>query len=297
MAFSQSLPYDFRLEGVWPQSKQILLSSRGAGWDRLDLLLHRTPAACIPEHYAAHHSICIVCDNRLDVQLTVDGRSQTIAAAPGMIGIYPASIWQTFEWHQEGSFLDLYLDPTLLTQAGLELCDREGIELVPVLASASAPLLYQIAISLKTALETDRSSSRLYADALGRALSAHLILRYSTRNPKIKKYSGGLSAQKLQRVVDYIDEHLERELSLAELAKLVELSSYHFARAFKQSTGFAPHQYHLQRRIERAKKLLLTRQSGIAEVSYAVGFASQAHLNYHFKRFVGVTPTAFLQQQ
>ncbi len=150
---------------------------------------------------------------------------------------------------------------------------------------------------LQLALYQAPSHSGLYADAMGSALAAHLVSRYSTRQPVIKHYSGGLTEPQLKIVTDYIHAYLDRDLSLAELASLVQLSSYHFARLFKQSTGLAPHQYHIRCRIERVKKLLLSRDLGLAEIACIVGFASQGHLNHHFKRRVGTTQKAFLQHQ
>jgi len=273
-----------------------VVSSCRAGWDKIQLALYCQPSYRIPEHYSPHHVICINAGNPVTLQQTVDGRSETIDSVPGDIGIYPANLRQTFHWHQDAKFLQLYLEPTLLIQAGTELCSKEGIELVPQLTSCFDPLIYQIAIALKTALEIDGTGSKLYADAMANALAVHLLFRYSTRKPAIQHDSGRLSEQKLRQVIAYIDEYLNRDLSLAELANLVQLSSYHFARLFKQSTGIAPHQYHIRCRVDRAKQLLLAGELSIADVAYEVGFASQGHLNYHFKRFVGVTPKAFLQQ-
>jgi AraC family transcriptional regulator len=101
----------------------------------------------------------------------------------------------------------------------------------------------------------------------------------------------------LHQVIAYIHEYLDRDLRLAELARIAQLSPYHFSRLFKQSMGLAPHQYHTQCRVERAKQLLLSGELTLPEVACAVGFASQSHLNYHFKRWVGVTPRQFLQQR
>jgi AraC family transcriptional regulator len=273
-----------------------VVSSFKAGWDKIQLALYRQPSYRIPEHYSPHHVICINAGNPVTLQQTVDGQSETINSVPGDIGIYPANLWQTFHWHQDAEFLQLYLEPTLLNHAGAELCEKDDIELVPQLTSCFDPLIYQIAIALKTALEIDETGSRLYADAMANALAVHLLSRYSAHKPTIQHYSGGLSEQKLKQIIAYIDEYLDWDLSLTQLANVVQLSPYHFARLFKQSTGIAPHQYHIRRRIDRAKQLLLERDLSIAEVAYAVGFASQGHLNYHFKRFVGITPKAFLQQ-
>jgi AraC family transcriptional regulator len=105
---------------------------------------------------------------------------------------------------------------------------------------------------------------------------------------------GGLPQHKLKFVTDYINSHLERELSLNELAAIAQLSPYHFSRAFKQSTGISPHQYVIQQRVERASKLLVQGKMSIAEVAQACGFTHQSHLNRHFKRITGVTPKTLL---
>ena len=102
----------------------------------------------------------------------------------------------------------------------------------------------------------------------------------------------GLPIYKLKRVKEYIDAHLEKSLSLDELAQVVQMSPGYFSRLFKQSTGYTPHQYLIRCRVKKAKELLRQRQLSIADVAYQVGFANQGHLNYHFKRCTGITPKA-----
>lgn len=273
-----------------------IVSSQGAGWNQVYLIHSRQPAYCIPEHVPFYHTICINDGNPVRVKMTVDEQSETVDSMPGDIGIYPANFQQKFQWNQEATFIDIFLETTILTETGLALCDREIIELKPKLNRSSDPLIYQIAVALKTALKNDGVSTKLYGDAMATALAAHLLTQYSSRQITVKSYSGGLSEQKLSQVTDYIQEYLDRDLSLAELAHLVQLSPYHFARLFKQSTGLAPHKFHLQCRVERAKRLLLAGELSLAEIACVVGFSSQGHFNYHFKRFVGVTPTVFLRQ-
>ena len=136
---------------------------------------------------------------------------------------------------------------------------------------------------------------RLYAESLGTALAVHLLRQYSTspRTPAIHK--GGLASRPRQRVVDYINEHLQDELSLFELARIAKLSPHYFATVFKASTGISPHRYVIERRIDRACDLLRQDEKTISEIAYAVGFSSQSHLTANFRRTMGVTPRRFRQ--
>jgi AraC family transcriptional regulator len=124
----------------------------------------------------------------------------------------------------------------------------------------------------------------------------HLVRHHSTLwLPSLPPLplTGALPFLKLRRILDYINDHLDREVSLADLATIVDLSPYHFARLFKQSMGMAPHQYLIERRIEAAKRLLATTHFSIAEIAYQVGLSSQSHLTNLFRKRVGMTPSAY----
>jgi len=109
--------------------------------------------------------------------------------------------------------------------------------------------------------------------------------------------AGKLPRHKLHRVIEYIMENLEGSPTLGQMAGVVHLSSYHFARLFKAATGLAPHQFVITRRIERAQHLLRTNgKLGLAEVAFRSGFANQSHFCLHFKRIAGVTPRRFRER-
>lgn len=272
-----------------------IASSEATSWGKIQLAHYRQPPHTLGEISSPYHTICINIGSYVLLEHVVDGHVQTIHSQTGDIGLYPANLKQSVQWDRKTEFLQLYLEPTLLCATNYESFGCDSVELIPQL-TFDDPLIYHIGLALKTALETDGVGSRLYADSMANALAVHLISRYSTRQRTIKDFVPGVTSQRFQQVLDYINEHLEKNLSLAELAAVVQLSSFHFAHLFKQTTGVSPHQYHIRCRVKRAKQLLLTKNLTIAEVAYIVGFASQGHLNYHFKRLVGITPKAFLRQ-
>ena len=104
---------------------------------------------------------------------------------------------------------------------------------------------------------------------------------------------GGLPPRALRRVREYIESHLEENIALETLADIAGFSTFHFARAFKQSEGVTPHGYLVERRVERAQKLLTGANLSLSEIALASGFSDQSHLARHFRQRVGVSPSMF----
>jgi AraC family transcriptional regulator len=96
-----------------------------------------------------------------------------------------------------------------------------------------------------------------------------------------------------KRVVEFIEEHLAEEISLAALAGLVDLSLYHFARAFKQSFGAPPHRYHMARRMDRARSLLQRPALSVTQIGIQIGFRETSSFTTAFRKFTGLTPTEY----
>lgn len=273
-----------------------LLSSSQVGWNGIYLEHHCQSGDEMLKHCHAQHVVMIHHLKRpLRAEQMIDGCFQNRRLVNGDILVVPANVQHRSCWAREVKYTLLTLEPAFVTRAAYEFIAPERAEIVPYFPK-SDPLIYQIGLALKAELETDRLGSRLYAESMAKALSAHLLRYYSARHgTSWGDDTGGLPKSQLKQVIDYISEHLNQDLGLAELAELVHMSSYYFARLFKQSTGLSPHQYVIHCRVERAKQLLLKGELTIAEVAYSVGFAHQSHLNHHFKRLVGVTPKVFLK--
>ncbi len=270
-----------------------LLSSEQVGWNGIRLEYHCQPPHEAPEHFDAEHEINIpYLKHPQKINWTLDGCYQGQHVTCGEIAIVPANVSHGLSWDFEVEFIMLSVAPELVTRTAYESIDPDCIEIVPTLAKPD-PLVCQIGFALKAVLETDGSHSHLYAESAATMLAAHLLQHYSVRKRVIPDYVGGLPKYKLKRVVEYIDAHLDRDLSLAAIAAEINMSRYHFSRLFKQATGLSVHQYVIERRVERSKQLLLQGDLNVAEVAFQVGFANPSHLSFHFKRVVGVTPKLF----
>src|SRR5271166_4915103 len=105
--------------------------------------------------------------------------------------------------------------------------------------------------------------------------------------------SNGLSRDRLKRVRDYIETHLDDRLTLTDLAGVACLSPYHFSRSFKEAVGVGPQRYVMQRRLERARSLMRRTHQPLAWIAQEAGFADQSHLTSIFRREMGVTPGQF----
>ncbi|HET6931034.1 MAG TPA: helix-turn-helix domain-containing protein [Candidatus Acidoferrum sp.] len=102
---------------------------------------------------------------------------------------------------------------------------------------------------------------------------------------------GGLSPAMKHRVCDFIESHISEKISLDSLSAMVGLSPHHFARAFQQSLGTPPHRYLLRRRLEYVEQMLRDTQLPLSHIALAAGFSDQSHLNRHFRRLTGMSPS------
>ena len=153
----------------------------------------------------------------------------------------------------------------------------------------SDPLISQIGVTIANEISGGFVDAIL-ADALNTALAVQVTRRFADQSALMLEPSNGLSRERLKRVRDYIEAHLDNRLTLTDLARVACLSPYHFSRSFKQSIGIGPQRYVIQRRLERAKAMIRRTNQSLAEIAQQVGFADQSHLTSIFRRETGVTP-------
>jgi AraC family transcriptional regulator len=136
-------------------------------------------------------------------------------------------------------------------------------------------------------------SGRLFLDSIEQAMAVALVNGHAVRHRPVQLSRGGLGSARLQRINELVHAKMEDDLSLDEMAQSVGLSTAHFARMFRKSTGETPHQFVLRRRLERAKAMLRAPGARVLDVAIACGFKTQQHFAQVFRDVWGVSPTEY----
>ena len=148
----------------------------------------------------------------------------------------------------------------------------------------------QISLAIMPALRSPEQVSRLFADHVALALAAHVAHAYGGMPTGPRLVKGGLAPWQERRAKEMLAANLVGDIPLAEIAEACDLSVSHFSRAFRKSTGLAPHEWLLQARVEHAMTLLRLRNQSLSEIALACGFVDQSHFTRVFVRRVGLTP-------
>ncbi|WP_378950118.1 helix-turn-helix domain-containing protein [Mesorhizobium sp. ANAO-SY3R2] len=152
------------------------------------------------------------------------------------------------------------------------------------------PVARDLLLSMRSALARPEEAPELFADHVALALSIHLARKYGDVAQLPRQWGGGLAPWQERRAKELIDANMDCGLTLEVLACACDLSKRHFTRAFRQSTGMAPHQWLQHRRIDKAKQLLGRSAISLSAIAFECGFADQSHFTRAFSRVVGLTP-------
>jgi AraC family transcriptional regulator len=151
--------------------------------------------------------------------------------------------------------------------------------------------LAELILAMRDEVKEGCPSGRLFAESISMAVLAYLAGKYATPGNAHRKSS--LSPAQKRRIFDYVRANVANDISVTELAEIVQMSPSHFARVFKASFGVTPYRFVMQQRVEEAKPMLATSNLSASQVAMAFGFSSQSHFVKVFRQFTGVTPKQY----
>jgi AraC family transcriptional regulator len=228
------------------------------------------------------------------------GETHSTHAGPGVIWLCTAG--QQIDWleMEQGALeiLHLYLGPDALLDYATER-GFQGAATQSLRYTVSDPLLEQIGRAILAEMQAETAAGSLLVESLCSSLSARLLQSHSMSPLDIAarlSRVGKLDPRRLSRVLEYVHANLGDELDIRGMASAASLSRFHFARAFKASTGQTPYQYVSAKRLAQAKVLLAQNQP-IAEIALALNFSSQANFTRAFRREFGITPGRYREQK
>lgn len=209
---------------------------------------------------------------------------------PGALCVMPQGASSEWDITDVFTFVHLYVPDEEMRRVFTETFDRDcRLMVVPEVTFDHAPALGK---ALRQVAHATRLSDTLLADETIISALASLFVdpRYGGTRPISVK--SGLTPTVRRRVTDYIEAHLDTQITLPDLAAIAGLSEFHLQRMFRVSCGISPHSWVRHRRLAHAKALL-TGAEPIARIAGACGFSSQSHLTRVFKTMTGTTPSAF----
>jgi AraC family transcriptional regulator len=211
-----------------------------------------------------------------------------------MVWVVPPGVSHAVYFNRQASLIHLYLNDHFFERVTQNAIVDLSSKLAPSLLVRDQ-FLVEIAKELSGELRYGPLND-LYSQSIATITVNHLIRRYSGNPNTAPVYRGGLGPAREKRVREYIQEHLDSQLSLEDLAEVAGISPNYFASLFHQSVGMAPHQFVVRQRVEHARKLLECSQLPLIEIAMRCGFQDQSQFTTTFRRYVGTTPARYKRQ-
>lgn len=217
-------------------------------------------------------------------------RTEEAILPPGAALVADRRAAAEVSWMGSAEVLFVSLDDTVLTATsrnlGVPNLARPGTERI------TDPAIRNITGMVRDLMACDQELPESVAASATQLVAVRLLSHTARRSSDTRKER--LSPSALRRTLAFIDDHLVDNFTLADMAGAAGCSRFHFARAFRSSTGVSPWRYVTARRLKQAETLLRTREGlSVAEVCHMVGFQDQSHFTRAFKNVFSVTPGSF----
>lgn len=209
---------------------------------------------------------------------------------PGIVSILTRAEQSQWRWNKPIDVSHLYLSQPTLAQVAGEVFDRDikDIEMCDMVRSED-PVLTAMMATLEQELNVGGLGGHLYVESLKNQLCIHILRRYAKTSFREYRSYGQLSSAQCRLLTHYMREHIDQNISLAELAGVVQLNVSSFIRKFQAEFNCPPHAYVMRQRVEHAKRLLVRQDVPLKVVAASSGFSDQSHMARVFRRTLNVT--------
>lgn len=248
-----------------------------------------------------HRDRVSVCSNHHTLSLYVEGGYESYrktpqgwknGGAPDRFCLMPEGQESIWDIRDDLSFVHLYYTDQHLRDVAVKTWDKEpSLILLNEQNFSSDPQISLLYRHFLLGCDWQDSNNQLQLSTTATLLLHQVLQKYSNVQWQMPSIKGGLAPYRLKLLQQWIEQHLHLPLTIADLAAQVELSEYHFAHMFKQSTGLSPHQYVLQQRLQQARALVLKGTMDLTQIALSCGFNSSSHFSTRFKQYYGCSPS------
>jgi len=278
-------------------SRSAIVTTQALDWPGVLVEAGRNDVAAVDDLVGDQHYLSLNLDSApLKLEVKEPHGFKPFVVPPQSLWVSPSANPITLRLNSTLRYLRVSIDPVHLSR--LISPSLEALEPVRLRRTyaVQSPQMAHLMLTLQDEADSHNASGLATVEAVTTALG-HLLVRHAgIEQPRPVRIRGGLSGAAKRRVLELIAAALDARLTIERLAREVGLSPAHFARAFKETMGRAPHQYLLALRLERARRLLETTQATLSDIAQRTGFADQAHFTRLFKRVFGTTPGALARR-
>ncbi len=234
--------------------------------------------------------------NQLGVTgIELEGRWFDLRGSMNGFVVHPSDVSGRYVWDARvGSVQMMLLSQPLIDSVARDLgyAKSESV-MLPAMVSHEIPGFTHAVDQLVELSHPGAAPDVLLAETLAHAFVAHLLDRTTNVTQGRRRRVERLSVMALRQVHERIVDGLHAPLDLTVLAETAGMSNYHFARAFKHTTGRSPHEYVMAHRLERAAALISGTSRSVTEIAFECGFSTPSHLTSQFRGRFGVVPSAW----
>lgn len=270
---------------------RILSASDDLGWEGVSHRAYRYTGLDVPIPAMDTFMVVRYRDGLTPMDRRFDERWTRTTCTPGDFSLLTRSQASHWHWTETIEVSHTYLSETLMSRVACDMLDRTVSEVrLHDLLRVQDPVVTGLTDAITQEALQRNLGGPLYVEALGVQLAVHLLRHYASVNLRASIPTGGLSAAHMRRLREYIDEHLHLPITLDDLAQVLGLGVWTLSRRFRQAFGQSLYDFVLERRVERATRLLQQGVLAIKEVAAACGFSDQAHLTRVLRARTGRTP-------
>ena len=222
------------------------------------------------------------------LELDIAGIKATCDTSSLPLTFAPRGAQQLYNFKGETDNLLISLDAALVDRASAEWGKQNTAGLLDPMVNARMPRVEHLMRDMQRLMNSADAGWRIMTEAAALQITAALFRHFAGTG---KAHAQNANREiDFQRLEEFVEAYLDENITLTALAVTQDMDVFAFSRAFKAQTGKSPGQFLIERRIERACRLLTTTHETLADIAYACGFSSQAHMTSTFTKHLGISP-------